>query len=147
MSIEPMHASILHSLTQRPSRSSAAAIGVKFVLNGQPAALRMRGIDALAHMVCDWSAAIFDEAIHDPSRGYLVRRHALKRLTELLSDAVQRGYHGLDARKLESLEERAREWLLCSRSGIDREGVATTELCNHLSQAVEQGFFGSLQDF
>ena len=64
---------MLAALASRPSRASAAAIGHQFILNGEAPALRMRGLDVLGNMVCDWSVAILEQAIEDPSCGFLVR--------------------------------------------------------------------------
>ena len=67
---------ILDALRNRPSRASAAAIGHHFVLNGAPPTLSIAGINALGEMMCDWSVAILEETINDPTRTYEVRRYA-----------------------------------------------------------------------
>jgi hypothetical protein len=92
MSAVSTQMTILHSLENRRSCSSAAAIGHEFILNGCPAHVQMRGIDALVRMPCDWGIAILEEAIDDPLRNYFVRQHAVRCVGDLLMQAVDRGY-------------------------------------------------------
>jgi hypothetical protein len=109
--------------------------------------LQLQGIDALARMVCDWGVAILDEAIHDPSRVHLVRRHALRQIGNLVAEAIRRGYRGIDGRTLVVLQDEAHRRLMQVDGGMDREEPAATDLCNHLSRAIEEGYFGQLQEF
>ena len=99
-------------------------------------------------MVCDWSVAILEEAINDPSRGYPVRKYALDKLRQLVELAIDRGYAGLSKGTCRRL---ARQGLLEMRSHV-REGTsgdirAVEDLCDHLSQAVADGVFPELPDF
>ncbi len=148
MSVIAMQMSILHSLVRRPSRASVAAIGHECVLNGSPPVVRIRGLEALSSMVCDWSVAILEEAINDPRRGYVVRRYAIGRLCLLVKRAVRLGYAGITMQTCHQLENEA---LLAIRQTADQAGRCEIEsveaLCNHLSQAVADGIFPELPDF
>lgn len=148
MSNSILSAPVLSALTRRPSKASAAAIGINFVLNGAPPALRLRGIDALARMMCNWSVAILEETITDHSRPCLLRTYALERLGGALNDAIHRGYPRLsETDKLRLLNE-ARQALATIRDvTADDEIPAVTEMCNHLDEATRLGLFGELPDF
>lgn len=146
MSALAMPNPILDVLASRPSRASAAAIGIHYVLNGVPPALRVRGVDALSKMVCDWSVAILEEAITEPNRGYLVRRHALMKLRQLVETAIARGYAGISRRDCARLASECLA-ILGQDGGSNRAKQALEDLCNHLSQAVADGHFGRLADF
>jgi hypothetical protein len=139
---------ILDSLRHRPSRASAAAIGHGFVLNGAPPAVGMLGVDALCEMICDWSVAILEEAINDPSRNYGVRRHALERLCQLVMVSIDRGYTGIAKVTCSRLAHEAEAELKVRKGQTDFQEIqAVEDLCGHLSQAVADGVFGELPDF
>src|SRR5512146_2131814 len=141
-------ACVFHSLLRSPSRASAAAIGQQYVLRGASPALRMLGIDALAQMPCDWSVAILEQAIYDPSRGYNVRRHAIHKLRDLLSTAICDGYAPVSADRCQQWAQAAGRELMrqCIQGGMG-ENPAIEELCSHLSQAIADGHLGHLPDF
>jgi len=133
---------------RRPSRASVAAIGINYVLNSAPPALRMLGLDAVASMACDWSVAILEQAVTAQRAGPRVRRHALLKLRELLEEAMAHGYRHLSPQALESLMARAQPILngdVPLRQTTAAQAVE--DICNHASQAVEQGCFGRLSDF
>ena len=139
---------VLERLIGKPSRSSAAAIGHRFVLNGAPAELRGRGVNALCEMMCDWSAAILEMVIQDPTRGCLLRWHTLTRLSEVLERAIARGYPALSRKDCRRLAKQA--WADLRRpigAGQCQASRAAEDLCVHLSQAVEAGYFPDLSDF
>ncbi len=143
-----MKQDILHALTRRPSRSSAAALGHKFILNGAPPRLQLLGLEALADMTCDWSVAILEEAINDRTRRRQIRERALELVVGLLRIAVERGYRRIEEREIANLAELAGIRLLerCRRR-VGGEDAAVELLCSHLSEAVEEGRFGRLPDF
>ncbi len=138
--------SILASLEKRRSRSSAAAIGHEFVLNGCPPQVQMRGIDALVRMPCDWGVAIFEEVIDDPLRNYFVRQCAIRRAGDLLMQAVDRGYARINRTGVKRLIDLGLTALLESGKGY-RDNHPAHDLCGHLSEAVEAGCFDPLPDF
>jgi hypothetical protein len=143
-----MPLAIINSLAGRPSRASAAAIGHEFVLNGAPPRLAVRGLDALSEMVCDWTVAILEEAVNDPTRAFLIRRQALLKLRDLLAGAVDRGYPHLDRSACHHLAREAMHELDDARdSDRECEGRAIEDLADHLSQAVDEGYFKELPDF
>ena len=140
--------SVLDALTCRPSRASAAAIGQRFVLNRASPALAVRGLDALGDMLCEWTVAILDQAIHDSSRLPMVRQHALAKLCVLLNAALQRGYTKLDRQGFFRLMGEAQRSVEDGKRNVDAETIpAVEELCNHLSEAVSDGVFGQLPDY
>jgi len=148
MSVLAVRMDVLEALMGRPSRSSAAAIGRQFVLSSSPPEARIRGLNALSGMVCDWSVAILEEAINDPSRGYLVRRYALTRLCGLVRKAIDQGYTGLIRSECDQLEFRAVMALSAEDGETGRnENLPAEDLCCHLAEAVAAGLFGELPDF
>ena len=145
---QPIQMSVLDSLVRRPSRASAAAIGHEFVLNGAQPNLRHLGLDALDKMVCDWSVAILEETIDEPTRGFHLRQHAVTKLRDLVKVAIDRGYSAINSTACHQLARAAQAEL---RSQVVKGQVweirAVEDLCDHLSQAVADGFFGELPDF
>jgi hypothetical protein len=139
---------ILGELSRRPSRASAAAIGHRFILNGASPALRIAGIRALGPMVCDWSVAILEMAICDPARGLKTRLCAVRELGSLLKEAISRGYCRLTWQGCSHLVEAAcREVDTAGESVSLEDNPVVEELCGHVSQAVADGYFGTLPDF
>ncbi|HOW69711.1 MAG TPA: hypothetical protein PKY77_03845 [Phycisphaerae bacterium] len=139
---------VLSTLAMKPSRASAAAIGHHYVLDGAPSAIRLRGVDLLCGMVCDWSVALLDELISSPHADYVLRQYALHRVHGLLRVAMSRGYANLGPPECRRLMTRARRELqhYCIRVG--QPGMpAVDALCSHLGQAVADGLFGDLPDF
>ena len=148
MTCSTMPLLILDSLRSRPSRASAAAIGHRFVLNGAPRALNLLGIDALAEMICDWSVALLEEAVNDPSRAFGTRQYAISKLGELLSTAIDRGYSHATREDGHRLVIPAKAELEARKDESPfREIQAVEDLCNHVSQAVAEGIFEQLPDF
>ncbi len=142
------YAGILISLRDRPSRASAAAIGHGFVLNGAPGAFRIRGLDALTGMMCDWAVAIFDEAITGAKQPVHVRRHGIGILHRLVSEAIAKGYRGAQLEEVQCLYHDALTFTRgCGDAAKSVSRQAVEDLCNHLSQAVADGCFGRLPDF
>ena len=140
--------SVFQRLARKSSRASAAAIGHRFVLNGAPAGLRLRGIDALCQMMGDWSVAILEMTVHDPTRGYSVRRHAVACLCDMVTIAIGQGYTRLTLLDCRSLGSQAQADLLgITHTSLPGEISAAVKLCNHLSQAVAEGHFPELADF
>lgn len=139
---------ILGELSRRPSRASAAAIGHNFILSGASPGLRIEGIKALGQMVCDWSVAILELTICDPSRGLRTRLRAEEELGNLLKAAIARGYSRLKSDECSRLAEAARGRVLAAGQNDSLEDDPLVEnLCSHVSQAVAEGCFGSLPDF
>lgn len=139
---------VLRSLASRRSRSSAAAIGHNFILNGAPLPVALQAIDVLSTMVCDWTVAILDEAVSRPQANRLVRSRALTVLGKLAEEAVDRGYPRLtraDCRKLARVAQKAvnRNEGRMARNEIP----AVEDLCDHLGEAVAEGIFPRLPDF
>ncbi len=148
MNPSPIDRSVLDALKNQPSRASAAAIGQNFVLNGAPPSAGILGLDILADMMCDWSVAILEEAIADPTRSSRVRRHAITKLREALTKAIRRGYPAISEACCWSLASQAMLALQeQNRQGCPDQLPGVEDLCDHLSQAVEQGYFASLPDF
>jgi len=98
-------------------------------------------------MPCDWAVALLEEAVCDAGLGYDVRRHAIRKLQELLRTAVHKGYEGVSPVMCERWARTADRDLTrqCIEGGD--EGPAVEALCSHLSQAVADGYLGSLPDF
>jgi len=139
---------VLNALAGRPSRASAAAIGHHYVMNGVPPGLRIRGLSALADMVCDWTAVILEQVITDPGRGYLVQHHALSLLEDLVERAIDRGYRRLGLQGCGRLARAAEAELKGQfAAGADAQMQAVEDLCGHLAQAVADGLFGQIPDF
>jgi len=139
---------VLNSLVGRPSRASAAAIGHHYVMNGVPPGLRIRGLSALADMVCDWTTVILEEVITDPSRGYLVQQYAFGLLENLVKRAIDQGYRRLSPLECARLVAQARAGLKRQfTAGDSGESEAVEDLCNHLAQAVADDVFGQMPDF
>ena len=148
MSTSTVPLQVLDSLAGRPSRASVAAIGHHYVINGVPPSLRIRGLSALANMVCDWTTVILEEVITNPGRGYLVQQYALSLLADLVKRAIDQGYRRLSGGECGRLVAEARAELKCRfRSRTCGEIAAVEDLCNHLAQAVADGFFGQMPDF
>ncbi|MBP7935850.1 MAG: hypothetical protein KA354_14485 [Phycisphaerae bacterium] len=139
---------VLSTLAMKPSRASAAAIGHHYVLDNAPSRLRLRGVDLLCRMVCDWSVALLDELINSSHVDFALRQYALHRVHELLKVAMGREYEHLSPPECRRLMTRARCELQshCSRR-LGGEMSAVDELCSHLAQAVADGLFGELPDF
>lgn len=148
MSAPSFQGTVLLALARRPSRSSAATIGHEFVLNGVPPALQIRGLNALAEMTCDWTVAILEEAINSPTRTCFVRHYALSMLGALLQRAIDEGYRRIGRDECRQLVRSAGVELgVRCAEGAPGEIAPVEELCNHLSQAVADGFFAELPDF
>ncbi len=148
MSASPIRLGVLDALMRRPSRASAASIGQHFILNGAPPALRVRGLDAIGKMPCDWTVAILEMAINERRLGHLVRRNAINKLQELLLQAIDLGYCAVTQDECRQLTEAAQEILKAQdRIGEQGEIGAVEDLCGHLSQAVADGAFEQLPDF
>ena len=148
MTLVGMHESVLHSLFSRPSRASAAAIGHQFILGDAPPALCVRGLDALSHMVCDWSVAILEEVVGDPGRPFLVRLRTVRAMRDLLSTAIDRGYQGITSEECCQLASEAEAELKNRQAEASAsEMQAVEDLASHLSEAVAEGFFEELPDF
>jgi hypothetical protein len=117
-------------------------------LNDVSPELNIRGLNALGDMACDWTVALLEEAINDPSRGYSVRRHAIAKLGELLKRAIDQGYTKATKGRCRLLVGRAHVALkIQSNRGICHPIQEVEDLCDHLGQAVADGFLGQLPDF
>lgn len=134
---------VLNLLTVRKSRASVAAIGHQYILADQMPQVQIKGIEALAGMVCDWSVAILEECISDPLKNYVVRRRALNCIESLLKTAVRRGYDRIGYAAIGRLAQTAMD-----TNGSNGQSCPALEgLCDHLSQAIADGHFGALPDF
>lgn len=139
---------VLETLATKPSRASAAAVGHHYVLNGVRPKMRVRALQVLCAMPCDWTSVILESAINDEKFGYGFRRQALKQLRNLLWGAIGLGYRRLSYEKCAALDAVAVKSLSPANPGSAcREIDAVDELCCHLSQAVDDGVFGELPDF
>ena len=147
MSTYTMSHPVLSSLVRLPSRASAAAIGLHYLLPERPQTIRLQAIDAVCDMVCDWTAALLDQVISDPRCALPVRRHALKKLILLLWRGIHAGYQGMTVSHLNQLAAEAQDQL--ERGALQTQGLTSVldDLCNHLSSAVERGAFRQLPDF
>lgn len=58
---------VLEGLCGNPSVASAVAIGHFHVLNGTPVSTALEAFDALEEMLCDWTVAILDRALSNPT--------------------------------------------------------------------------------
>jgi hypothetical protein len=101
----------------------------------------------LCEMICDWSVAILEEAINDPTRCYDVRQYAITKLGELLIEAVERGYSRITRQECFQLVSEAKARLKAGKDDPCFEDQAVEDLCGHLSQAIADNFFGELPDF
>ena len=143
-----MDETILRSMGRRSSVGSVTGIAHKFILNGAPRRLAILGIDVIGEMMCDWTVAILEEAINDPSRPPQVRFHALEKLVESLLHAIQRGYARVTPEGVRRLASESKKALEERLKGIYQADIqAVEDLCNHLSEAVDDGVFAPLPDF
>lgn len=139
---------VFEKLAGNPSRSSAAALGQHFVHNGAPLRLQFRGVDALCGMTCDWSVAILEIIVEDPSRDARLRRYALLRLCQMLDDAIERGYRGVSRfERMELAEEVRKAFRDPFKTGEELDSRELLDLGSYLLEAAEQGFFPPLADF
>ena len=139
---------VLEALARRPSRSSATAIGHRYLLDGTTPELRIEAINALSRMVCDWSIAILEEAICDPTRGFLCRRYALARICGLLEQAIAEGYDRVTRAECRHLRRHAAAAIEASTKLEEPVEIDAVEiLCSHLCQAIADGVLKETPDF
>jgi hypothetical protein len=139
---------VLDALARKPSRSSATTIGHRFLLDGSAPALRIKAIDALSRMVCDWSIVILEEAVCDPTRGYLCRQYALSKICGLLEQAVACGYDRIGRAERRQLRREAAAAIEASTGAEKPVEIAALEsLSCHLCQAIADGVLKQTPDF
>ena len=143
-----MDESFLYALGHKRCRGTVAGIGHRFILNGSPPRLAIQGIDVIGGMMCDWTVAILEEAIDTPGRHPQVRFHALEKLAEILLHAIQRGYSRVTPKGVRQLASESKKALEDRLKGTHQGDIqAVEDLCNHLSEAIDDGVFVPLPDF
>ena len=134
---------ILQNLRARPSVASAIAIGHFHVLNGAPISIALEGLDAMAEMPCDWTVAILERVMRDPTRRPVVRRRAVSKVRSLLFEAVNRGYSRVSRGQIRDMARDACRAV--EVNGSDEEDVPVIDdLCSHLDQAIVDGLFDTI---
>lgn len=137
---------ILTHLRERPSVSSAIAIGHYHVLNGAPLSIAIKALNALEEMPCDWTVVILEQAALDPERPPVVRQRAVSKIRRLLIEAIWRGYGGISKREVIAKSRDARRAVASWPTHAPDTQQDIDDLASHLAQAIADGYFGTLRE-
>ena len=94
---------VLKRLAARPSRASAAAVGLYYVLAAEHLSAVRAGLETLRTMPCDITCDILACIRIGSGQEPIVVMHALSVAKDQLKEAISRGYKGLTREELNSL--------------------------------------------